>query len=189
MQLPTNNILFDALNAHFHTLRHLSLNHAYLTSFPWATHFTALEFLCLAQEHIFPSQGWRRPQFALDELVPRSLRRLIITECDFGVDVGVVDENGEGRGDVLEQGVLGLMEMVLASPGEYRLTEIGLEVVEGGEEVPERVVRAVERLGWGGVVDDDDGRVLDYCEVGEEGERGAELSEVEESMSSLGVYD
>ena len=83
--------------------------------------------------------------------MPQSLRRLLITECDFGVGIGVGDRNRKGEYcGVLEKGVIGVMEMVGESKGGYRLREVGVEIVEGGVEAPERVLRAIKRLGWGG---------------------------------------
>ena len=79
------------------------------------------------------------------------MRRLTIVGCNFGgVDEGVVVDGEDGRvgddeGGVLEEGLVGVVEMVVADREGYRLREIGLEVVEG-RRVPERVVRAVERL-------------------------------------------
>ena len=71
--------------------------------------------------------------------------------CNFGgVDEGVVVDGEDGRvgddeGGVLEEGLVGVVEMVVADREGYRLREIGLKVVKG-RRVPERVVRAVERL-------------------------------------------
>jgi hypothetical protein len=112
MESSTDELLTEAFGPLFSRLEKLDFQHLFLNNFKWGK-FQNLMHLSVDHDHLFPGIHRVWGELTLADLIPATLRKLVIRKCRFGAAEGQRPfDNGD---DILERSILRLIDEVRLS--------------------------------------------------------------------------